>query len=158
VRRSPTVSRAQTPLVAASALGAAARALFPPQPFGISCADNVVKECGEEASIPEALARRAVAVGIVSYVGLQEGGLKPDVLFCYDLELPADFVPVPQDGEVEAFERWPLARVAAVVAASKTYKDNCNLVVIDFLVRHGAIAPEAPGYVELVHALRAGGG
>jgi hypothetical protein len=102
--------------------------------------------------------RRAVAVGVVSYVGLQEGGLKPDVLFCYDLELPPDFVPVPQDGEVEAFERWPLARVAAVVAASKTYKDNCNLVVIDFLVRHGAIAPEAPGYVELVHALRAGGG
>ncbi len=29
-------------------------------------------------------------------------GLKPDVLFCYDLELPGDFVPVPDDGEV----RW----------------------------------------------------
>ena len=29
-------------------------------------------------------------------------GLKPDVLFCYDLELPGDFVPRPQDGEVRA--------------------------------------------------------
>lgn len=27
-------------------------------------------------------------------------GLKPDVLFCYDLELPRDFVPTPLDGEV----------------------------------------------------------
>jgi hypothetical protein len=31
---------------------------------------------------------------------MQPEGLKPDVLFCYDIQLPGDFVPVPQDGEV----------------------------------------------------------
>lgn len=70
------------------------------QPFGISCIDNVVKECGEEASIPEELARQARPVGLVSYMYMMEQGLKPDVLFCYDLKLPADFVPKPLDGEV----------------------------------------------------------
>lgn len=70
------------------------------QPHGLSCAENIVKECWEEAGIPQQLAAGAVPVGFVSYVSWSEEGLKPDVLFCYDLQLPADFVPVPQDGEV----------------------------------------------------------
>ena len=72
------------------------------QPFGISCEENVVKECAEEASIPRQLACNAKCAGLVSYVALSDQGLKPDVLFCYDLQLPEDFVPVPQDGEVWA--------------------------------------------------------
>jgi hypothetical protein len=71
-----------------------------PQPHGLSCADNIIKECWEEAGIPQQLAAAAVPVGFVSYVSWSEEGLKPDVLFCYDLQLPPDFVPVPQDGEV----------------------------------------------------------
>ena len=71
-----------------------------PQPSDITCAANVVKECGEEAGIPPELAARAIPVGYVSYVSLSGEGLKPDVLFCYDLQLPADFQPVPHDDEV----------------------------------------------------------
>ena len=43
------------------------------QPHGLSCAENVVKECEEEASIPEALALRARPAGAVSYSMLQVG-------------------------------------------------------------------------------------
>lgn len=35
-------------------------------------------------------------MGAVSYETVSAEGLKRDVLFCYDLELPADFQPVPQ--------------------------------------------------------------
>jgi hypothetical protein len=70
------------------------------QPFGLCPAANVAKECWEEAGIPAHLAAAARPVGFVSYASLSEEGLKPDVLLCYDLELPADFVPQPQDGEV----------------------------------------------------------
>ena len=66
------------------------------QPHGLSPQANVIKECGEEASISEELASRAVPVGVVSYEDLQPEGLKRGVLFCYDLELPEDFVPEPQ--------------------------------------------------------------
>ena len=63
------------------------------------------QEAGEEAGIPEEIARRAKSVGVCSYRGVDEWDqLKNDVLFCYDLELPWDFEPVAVDGEVEGFE------------------------------------------------------
>lgn len=133
------------------------------QPHGLSLAENVVKECEEEAGIPSTLASQAVPVGVVTYTALQPVGLKRDVLFCYDLELPEDFVPVAQDGEVQDFFLMSLPEVAAMVAGGtpdegdlESYKDNCNLVVLDFLVRHGAIPPDTPGYLELARKLRAG--
>ena len=55
-----------------------------------------MKECKEEASIPRELAQRAQPVGAVSYSSEQAEGLKRDVLFCYDLELPDSFEPKPQ--------------------------------------------------------------
>lgn len=66
------------------------------QPFGISCADNVVKECAEEASVPKELAQAAKPAGAVSYHAMYPHGLKRDVLMCYDLELPQQFEPQPQ--------------------------------------------------------------
>ena len=101
-----------------------------------------MKECWEEAGIPEALARAARPVGLVSYVSLQPEGLKPDVLFCYDLELPPDFVPTPQDGEVSEFVLWDAAAVAACIARGGEYKPNCGVVIIDFFVRHGFLTPD----------------
>lgn len=128
------------------------------QPHGISLAENVVKECHEEAGIPGELARKAVPVGVVSYTSLQESGLKRDVLFCYDIELPLDFIPVPQDGEVEEFFKLSLEEVAALVADHQRdpYKDNCNLVVLDFLIRHGVLTPDIPGYLDIISGLRKG--
>ena len=36
------------------------------------------------------------------------------------------------------------------------FKPNINLVVLDFLLRHGHIPPSAPRYLELVASLRQG--
>jgi isopentenyldiphosphate isomerase len=125
------------------------------QPMGIGLLDNLVKECREEAAIPEALARRAVPVGAITYCMEAEDGLKPDVQFCYDLELPEDFLPRNTDGEIDEFMLWPIARVAEVVRDTREFKFNCNLVIIDFLVRHGLIPPDHPDYLEIVQGLRA---
>ena len=76
-------------------------------------------------------------------------------MFCYDLEMPADFTPVNQDGEIDSFELWPLDAVAARVRDSFDFKYNCNLAIIDFLIRHGHITPEnEPDYVAIVLGLR----
>jgi 8-oxo-dGTP pyrophosphatase MutT (NUDIX family) len=123
------------------------------QPAGLSCIDNVVKECEEEASIPAALAKTARAVGAISYAGLTHQGFKTDVLFCYDLELPSDFQPQPQDGEVESFELLPIDEVARIIAESRDFKPNCCLVIIDFMIRHGVLTPDQAQYAELVKAL-----
>ena len=83
----------------------------------------------------------------MSYVSLQPEGLKPDVLFCYDLELPPDFVPTPQDGEVSEFVLWDVAAVAACIARGGEYKPNCGIVILDFFVRHGLLTPDQVGCV-----------
>ena len=52
---------------------------------------------------PGGAGRRAVPVGAVSYRMETELGIRDDVLFVYDLEMPADFVPHNSDGEIVAF-------------------------------------------------------
>jgi len=92
-------------------------------------------------------------VGAVSYCYEGDGGLRPDTLFNYDLELPADFEPEPRDGEIESFSLWPMDQVIATVRETDAFKFNCNLVIIDFLIRHGFIAPDDPDYLSLVGGL-----
>jgi isopentenyldiphosphate isomerase len=123
-------------------------------PWGVTLADNLRKECREEADIPVELADRAVGVGAVTYCRESDGGLKPDVMYCYDLELPMDFQPCCNDGEVEAFYLWPIEQVMDVVRDSEEFKLNCNLVIIDFLVRHGYLDQDAPDYLAIVQGLR----
>ncbi|HUT47903.1 MAG TPA: DUF4743 domain-containing protein [Alphaproteobacteria bacterium] len=124
------------------------------QPMGITLQDNLIKECAEEAAIPRELAILATPVGAITYRAESPEGLKPDVQFCYDLELPADFVPRNTDGEIERFELWPIEQVMETVANTIRFKFNCNLVIIDFLVRHGLIPPDDPDYLEIVRGLR----
>lgn len=126
------------------------------QPIGLSLRQNLIKECEEEAGIPPDLAVAAAEAGFVAYCAELDGTIKPDTMFCYDLELPADFVPLNADGELAAFYLWPLERVAATVRDTREFKFNCNLVIIDFLVRHGWIAPDDPDYAAIVDGLRQG--
>ncbi len=123
------------------------------QPAGLDLLANVVKECGEEAGVPPALARLAQPVGELRYCVETPTGLKPDTIFAFDLELPPDFVPHAADGEVESFELLPLAAVAERVRNTREFKPNCNLVVIDFLLRHHVIAPDDPQRLALQQAL-----
>lgn len=123
-------------------------------PHAVALAENLRKECEEEAGIGGAQADRAVGVGAVTYCRDSDRGLKPDVMFCYDLELPEDFEPRCTDGEVEAFYRLPVEEVAALVRDTREFKLNCNLVIIDFLVRHGLLPQEDPDYVPILQGLR----
>jgi len=123
------------------------------QPHGIGVFDNLIKEAAEEADLPASLARQAVAAGAVSYRCERPEGLRDDVVFCYDLVLPPDFVPRNTDGEVESFELWPIETVAARVAASDGFKFNVALVIIDFMVRRGLLGPDHPDYMAIVDGL-----
>jgi 8-oxo-dGTP pyrophosphatase MutT (NUDIX family) len=125
------------------------------QPAGLTLVENVIKECAEEAAIPAGLARCAQSVGTITYTGERLEGLRNDVLFNYDLELPADFTPFAADGEVEKFYLWSLAEVAERVCETEDFKFNCNLVIIDFLIRHGFIPADHPDYVAISRGLHA---
>ena len=123
------------------------------QPAGVSLVENLIKECHEEAGIPEALARRALPVGAVTYAMETPEGLKPDAQFVYELELSREFAPRAIDGEIHEFMLWPIEKVMEVVSETQEFKFNCNLVIIHFLVQHGLISPEHPDYLAIVSGL-----
>lgn len=125
------------------------------QPYGLSLMENVVKEAGEEASVPPDLARRARPVGALGYLCAREEGQRNDVLFCYDLELPENFQPRPGDDEVEEFFLWPMAKVLERLKDSDDFKFNVALVNLDFALRHGVLSPDdEPEYQAIVEGLQ----
>ncbi|MBL8736737.1 MAG: DUF4743 domain-containing protein [Planctomycetes bacterium] len=126
------------------------------QPFGLSPEQTLAKECHEEAGLPASLAAAARQVAVLHYTQ-QDGTLwKPDTLVCFDLDLPADVTPRPVDGEVEAFELWSVAQVVDSLAGDALWKPNCVLVVLDCLLRHGALDDRLTGRERLLlwHAVR----
>ena len=123
------------------------------QPSGMALMENVVKECREEAGIDTELAGAARSVGAISYLVDREEGLRQDVLFTYDLEVPPGVMPVNEDGEVAEFMLWPMEKVIEEVSREGVFKFNSGLVVIDFLIRHGFVDPETPGYTEIASGL-----
>jgi 8-oxo-dGTP pyrophosphatase MutT (NUDIX family) len=122
-------------------------------PWHTSLEENLIKECAEEAGMDESLARQAIPTGTVSYLAESDKGIKPDTLYCYDIELPDNFTPVCTDGEVESFELMPVNKVMEIIRDADEFKLNCNLVIIDFLIRHGLLDPDQAGYAELVSSL-----
>ena len=118
-------------------------------PAGLTPRQNLLKECAEEAGIPENLAARAVPVSMISYTMEVPEGLRRHAFWSYDLQVPADFVPEPVDGEVDSFTLMPIDAVARIVETSDAFKYNCSLVVIDWLMRSGRIDPAHPDFYAL---------
>jgi 8-oxo-dGTP pyrophosphatase MutT (NUDIX family) len=123
--------------------------------IGYGAAETVIKEAAEEASLTADIARLARPVSQVTYRLSLPEGLRNDTLFIYDLELPQGIVPVGNDGEVERFELMPIAKVMEIMRETDDFKFNVNLVLIDFMTRHGLIDPDRePDYVETIKGLR----
>ena len=133
------------------------------QPFGITPDDNMKKEMGEEAGIPITLHKNLKRVGEINYTytmcwtdktGRTWHGVRPDSMITYDLQMPHDVIPTPIDGEVAEFMCLPIHDVLDIIASSDDFKFNCNLVILDFAIRHGIITPHnTPEYNDLVVGL-----
>jgi len=121
---------------------------------GHGLVETLVKEAAEEAAVPRDLIDRAVPVGALLYRMETRSGLRDDVLFAFDLEVPADFTPRNIDGEIAEFHAMPAREVLARVRDGDDFKFNVNLVIIDFALRHGLITPDEPDYLDIVAGLR----
>jgi len=115
--------------------------------------ETLLKEGEEEASIPTSITKHARPVGAVSYRMETELGIRDDVLFVYDLEMPAGFMPQNRDGEIVHFELMPAPEVLELIRATSDFKFNVNLVILDFAVRHGLLRPGDPEYLDVATGL-----
>jgi 8-oxo-dGTP pyrophosphatase MutT (NUDIX family) len=123
---------------------------------GLSVADTVIKEAWEEAGLDSWLAQRARSAGAVHVHRTLIDGLQRETVFVHDLALPADWVPASQDGEAVDHRLIDLAEAARTIANTGERDEvsvDASLVVLDFLMRHGEIAPDQPGF-EVLEALR----
>ncbi len=115
--------------------------------------ETLVKEADEEATIPPELIAHAVPAGAVSYRMETPLGIRDDVLFVYDLEVPAGFTPENRDGEFVGFSLMPATQVLDRIRATNDFKFNVNLVILDFAVRRGLLRPDNPEYLEVATGL-----
>ncbi|KAH6983322.1 hypothetical protein BKA56DRAFT_718693 [Ilyonectria sp. MPI-CAGE-AT-0026] len=128
---------------------------------GVKASDTplgcILAESTEEASLPPALVRgRTRAAGVVTLATrkAQSGLVHSEVLYVYDLELPAGVVPTPGDDEVESFALMSCGEVRRRMLAGE-FKPNVCSVMIDFMVRHGEVTAEnEEDYVEICQRLR----
>ncbi len=104
---------------------------------GSTPAETLIKEGAEEAGLPPEIVRRATQAGTLTYVIARPEGLRRDRLHCYDLWLPEDVTPVPTDGEVAAFELWPIDRVIQTLRDTNDFKFNVGMVIGDLIERLG---------------------
>ena len=130
---------------------------------GLAYKENVrlcmVRECGEEAGIDAEMAatglRAASAVSFCCH-------FPPDSLFndndyVFDLRVPPEFNPVPEDGEVGSFERVSARELLRRITHVEEYPflPSALLCFVDLLCRHGFIHPGSdPDYFQILRDVR----
>ncbi|ORX33568.1 NUDIX hydrolase domain-like protein [Kockovaella imperatae] len=130
-------------------------------PSHLTPLESMIKECEEEASLSEDFVKsRLKSVGVSTYFYVADSGwLQPELEYLYDLKVP----PVGQDGflgmkpgddEVDLFKLMTIPEVMTALHA-KSFKPNCALILIEFLIRHGIVTPEnEPQFFEICWRLR----
>ena len=63
------------------------------------------------------------------------GGVQSELIFVHDLELPRDFQPHNEDGEVAEFRRVPIGEVVEMLRGDADITLDTSLVMLSFLVR-----------------------
>ncbi len=104
---------------------------------GLDEAATLVKECAEEAGIPEALARQAVLKGAIEIARAVPEGMDAQRITAYELFLPEDFQPRNQDGEVARFELLAADEVLRRISEPGCFTVDAALVTWECLARHG---------------------
>jgi isopentenyldiphosphate isomerase len=110
--------------------------------WGFSLAETLVKECWEEAGIPEEIAARAVAGRTAHVLQSLPEGTQAEQIFIYDLALPEDFAPRNQDGEVGEHRLARIEDVAQAIEEGAMTVD-ASLATLDCMLRRRWIDEDA---------------
>lgn len=109
----------------------------------------LVREAKEEASFDTNLtSSKAVAAGAISYLCLtderskgEKGLLCPEIQFTYEMQIPADLIPVLGDGQAEEIILLSVNELKDALAKGEFTPANGE-VVLDFFIRHGILTFE----------------
>jgi len=120
---------------------------------GMSVDETLRKEAWEEAGIPPGLLAGLNCISAVRVEYSVPEGLHREVLFVHDLWLPDDFKPANQDGEVSEIQSMAVEDVLQKLLAGDFTLD-AGVVMIDGLLRLGAVLPEDSQYLDLLRLMK----
>lgn len=120
---------------------------------GLSVDETLRKEAWEEAGIAPALLKDVNCLGAVRVEYSVPEGLHREIMFVHDLWLPPDFKPANQDGEVSEIRCMPVEEVLQHLLAGEFTLD-AGTVMIDGLLRLGAVLPEDRQYLDLLRLMK----
>lgn len=148
---------------------------YPYGPFD-TCIKECTEEAGLPADY---VTSKLTSVGSVSYYFSEDGRAQPEIQYVYDLNMTPDnvddaindyllnestysikeshgawstekglMIPKNIDGEACNFELLSSDQAREKLLKGE-FKPNCGLVLIEFMIRHGMISPDEPGYLEM---------
>jgi 8-oxo-dGTP pyrophosphatase MutT (NUDIX family) len=120
---------------------------------GMSVDETIRKEAWEEAGMSPGLLAGLNCVSAVRVEYSVPEGLHREVLFVHDLWLPEDFKPANQDGEVSEIRSMAVEEVLQNLLAGDFTLD-AGVVMIDGLMRLGAVLPEDSQYLDLLRLMK----
>merc|ERR1719253_1543221 len=137
------------------------------QPARLSLIENVIKEAREEAGVPAEWiagngARDAATLFAdhtddpVTITGAKSDGtcLKNSLYYSCDLRVPRDWTPTPVDGEVSEFRLYTMGELEEELRCGDRLRPAMRAVLLDFMLRHGALKGGGEDEAELRQALR----
>jgi 8-oxo-dGTP pyrophosphatase MutT (NUDIX family) len=104
-------------------------------PHGQTPFETLLREGFEEAGLDAQTMRRATPGRVIELARDIQEGFMHELLYTFDLRLPADMTPVNQDGEVAELRLLPVDE-ALTLAAGDTMTVDAALVTLDFALRH----------------------
>jgi 8-oxo-dGTP pyrophosphatase MutT (NUDIX family) len=122
-------------------------------PAGLTVDETLRKEAWEESGIAPSLLGGVNCLGAVRVEYSVPEGLHREILFVHDLWLPPEFKPANQDGEVSEILLYPVEEVISHILAGDFTLD-AGAVMIDGLLRLGAVLPEDAQYLDLLRLLK----
>ena len=120
---------------------------------GMSVDETLRKEAWEEAGIAPSLLAGLNCVSAVRVEYSVPDGLHREILFVHDLWLPDDFKPANQDGEVSEIRSMAVEDVLQNILAG-AFTLDAGVVMIDGLLRLGAVLPEDAQYLDLMRLMK----
>lgn len=115
---------------------------------------TLYQECYEEALISKDLASKSILTSLITFCVDHGNKFRRGAVFCYDLNLPRDWIPKNEDGEASQFELLEINEVLRIVKNTTSFKFNSALVIIDYMIRNGHISSSEKDFVEIVSGLR----
>lgn len=141
--------------------------------MNLSILDNIIKEAHEEAGVPGEWIQQRMESSVVtdsSEIVFSDDALndpltittaKPDgtcmkrsFYYSCDLQVPNSWTPTAVDGEVSEFKLYSMRQLEDEVRFGNNIRPAMRAVLVDFMIRHGALKEEEEILKELRDAMR----